>query len=52
MSMRRRGFLGATALGAGTFALTQAAAAASPNYLLGNNFAGVPASTIGKMKET
>ena len=25
---------------------------ASPNYLLSNNFAGVPASTVGKMKET
>jgi len=24
---------------------------ASPNYLLANNFAGVPASTIGRMKE-
>jgi oxalate decarboxylase len=24
----------------------------SPNYLLANNFAGVPASTISKMKET
>jgi len=24
----------------------------SPNYLLTNNFAGVPASTISKMKET
>jgi oxalate decarboxylase len=25
---------------------------ASPNYLLTNNFSAVPASTIGKMKET
>jgi oxalate decarboxylase/phosphoglucose isomerase-like protein (cupin superfamily) len=24
----------------------------SPNYLLANNFAGVPESTIGKMKQT
>jgi hypothetical protein len=24
----------------------------SPNYLLANNFAGVPESTVGKMKQT